>query len=140
VENASCETIMTLLKAAHALEDKLEATLADVGLSGPKFSVLNALVAAKEPMALGELADKLSCVKSNATQMIDRLEAEGLVRRISDAEDRRSVKAELTSSGRERHTAGAAKIAELEARFADAVESEDRSAVARMLRAIVSPD
>ena len=130
---------MTLLKAAHALEDKLEATLADVGLSGPKFSVLNALVAAKEPMALGALADKLSCVKSNATQMIDRLEADGLVRRVSDPEDRRSVKAELTPSGREHHAAGAEKIAELEAKFADAVESEDRSAIARMLRAIVSP-
>ena len=52
--------IFSLLHAAHALEDKVEATLASVGLSGPKFSVLTALVAVGEPVALGELADRLS--------------------------------------------------------------------------------
>jgi DNA-binding MarR family transcriptional regulator len=132
------QSIFSLLKAAHALEDKIEATLASAGLSGPKFAVLGVLVAAREPIALGELADKLSCVKSNATQMIDRLEADGLVRRVADPTDRRSVKAEVTALGRERHAAGAEVIDALEARFSSAVRSEDRSAVARMLRSIES--
>ena len=132
------QSIFSLLKAAHALEDKVESTLAAAGLSGPKFAVLGVLVAAKEPLPLGELADRLSCVKSNATQMIDRLEADGLVRRIPDPDDRRSVRAEVTQRGRERHAAGATAMTELEARFSDAVEAEDRSAVARMLRSIES--
>lgn len=130
------QSIFSLLRAAYALEDRVEATLAAVGLSSPKFSVLGVLVAANEPMALGELAAKLSCVKSNATQMIDRLEADGLVRRIADPVDRRSVKAEITPRGRERHAAGAEVIESLEVRFSRAVRAEDRSAVARMLRSI----
>jgi DNA-binding MarR family transcriptional regulator len=132
------QSILSLLKAAHALEDRVESTLAAAGLSGPKFAVLGVLVAAKEPLPLGELADRLSCVKSNATQMIDRLEADGLVRRIPDPNDRRSVRAEVTQRGRERHAAGAAAMDALEARFSDVVEAEDRSAVARMLRSIES--
>ncbi|MGH7620504.1 MAG: MarR family winged helix-turn-helix transcriptional regulator [Gemmatimonadaceae bacterium] len=130
--------MFALLHAAHALEDKIEASLASVGLSGPKYSVLTALVAAGEPVALGELAGRLSCVKSNVTQMVDRLEADGLVRRIADPEDRRSVKAEVTSVGRERQTAGAAVIDTLEAQFSQAVRAEDRSAVSRLLRSIHS--
>jgi len=132
------QSIFDLLKAAHALEERVEATLATVGLSSPKFAVLGVLVAAKEPLPLGELAEKLSCVKSNATQLVDRLEADGLVRRVADAEDRRSVRAEITALGRERHAAGATVIEALEARFSQAVGAEDRSAVARMLRSIDS--
>lgn len=135
---AGSQTISSLLRAAHALEDKVEATLATEGLSSPKFAVLTALVDAGEPVALGELATRLSCVKSNVTQMVDRLEADGLVRRVADETDRRSVKAEVTPLGRERQQAGAAVIGALEARFSHAVRSEDRSALARMLNSIHS--
>lgn len=131
---ATQTSLFGLLRAAHALEDRVEAALASVGLSGPKYAVLDVLVAAKEPMALGELADKLACVKSNATQMVDRLEADGFARRVADPADRRSVRAEITARGIERHEAGAQIIAELEAQFSEAVRPEDRSAVGRMLR------
>jgi DNA-binding MarR family transcriptional regulator len=130
------QTIHSLLTAAHALEDKVEATLGEVGLSAPKFSVLTALAGVNEPIALGELADRLSCVRSNVTQMIDRLEADGLVRRISDAADRRLVKAEITPRGRELQAAGAAAMGKLEARFSQAIGGEDHAAVERMLRSI----
>src|SRR5476649_2572728 len=86
-------TIFSLLHAAHALEDKLEATLAKVGLSGPKYSVLSELVSSGEALSLSELAARLSCVRSNMTQLVDRLEADQLVRRVDDPTDRRAVKA-----------------------------------------------
>jgi DNA-binding MarR family transcriptional regulator len=135
---AGGQTIFSLLRAAHAFEDMVESTLGSVGLSVPKYSVLTALVAANEAVPLGELAERLSCVKSNVTQMIDRLEADGLVRRVTDASDRRSVRAEVTAMGRERQAAGASAVDALEARFSAAVRSEDKSAVARMLRSIES--
>jgi len=37
---------------------------------------------------------------------VDRLEADGLVKRIDDPADRRAVRAEVTRLGRERHAAG----------------------------------
>src|SRR5215472_9346517 len=69
-----------LIHAAHRVEARLEQALAGV---------------------------KLSCVRSNVTQLVDRLEADGLVKRIDDPADRRAVRAEVTRLGRERHTAGA---------------------------------
>ena len=84
-------TIFSLLHAAHALEDRVEAALENAGLSTPKYSVLSALVAAGEPLSLSELASRLSCVRSNMTQLVDRLESEELVRRVDDPKDRRVV-------------------------------------------------
>jgi DNA-binding MarR family transcriptional regulator len=49
---------------------------------------------------LSQLADRLACVKSNITQLVDRLEADGLVERKSDPRDRRTRLAVLTAAGR----------------------------------------
>ena len=64
------------------------------------------LVEAGGQLPLGQLATKLACVKSNATQLVDRLTAEKLVRRVPDPEDRRSILAELTTEGRQCYAAG----------------------------------
>jgi DNA-binding MarR family transcriptional regulator len=53
------------------------------------------------------MAEKLTCVRSNVTQLVDRLEGEGLVKRIDDPADRRAVRAQVTRLGRERHAVGA---------------------------------
>src|SRR5215475_8237340 len=103
-------TIFHLLHAAAALEDRVGEALGRAGLSMPKFAVLNELVAAKQPLSLSELATRLSCVKSNMTQLIDRLEADGLVQRVDDPSDRRSVKAEITDAGVARQAAGSEEI------------------------------
>jgi len=126
-------TIFSLLHAAHALEDRVEAALQNAGLSTPKFSVLSALVAAGEPLSLSELASRLSCVRSNMTQLVDRLESEELVRRVDDPKDRRIVKASITDAGRERQEAGAERIEQLHQDFAASVKAEDREALGRLL-------
>jgi DNA-binding MarR family transcriptional regulator len=133
---ASDRTIYSLLSAAHALEAKVESTLGEVGLSMPKFSVLSALVAASNPLSLSELASKLSCVRSNMTQLVDRLEADGLVKRVSCPEDRRSVKAEITSLGRERQAAGQTAFDRLNGDFSAAIGQAERDALAKMLDAL----
>jgi DNA-binding MarR family transcriptional regulator len=128
-------TIFDLLSAAHALEERVEAALGQTGLSSAKFAVLNELVAAGEAVSLSELAGRLSCVRSNMTQLIDRLEADGLVRRVDCPSDRRSVKAEITYLGRERQASGTAAIDALHEEFKSKVGGADRQAVERMLNA-----
>jgi DNA-binding MarR family transcriptional regulator len=129
-------TIFSLLHAAHALEDKLEETLNGVGLSTPKYSVLNELSSAGTPLSLSDLAARLSCVRSNMTQLVDRLESDGLVKRIDDPTDRRGVKASITGEGQARHAAGAAEVARLHEDFAANVGDEDKAALRRMLTAL----
>ena len=88
-----------LLHAAQAVEGRMEEAFASVGLSTARFGVLGQLVQAGEPLPLSEIAARLSCVRSNMTQLVDRLEADGLVRRVNDPDDRRSIRAELTPAG-----------------------------------------
>ena len=95
-----------LMHAAHRVEARLEEAVAGVDLSGAKYAALDVLVGQGGSMSLSELAAKLTCVRSNVTQLVDRLEADGLVKRTDDPDDRRSVRAEVTRLGRERHAAG----------------------------------
>ncbi len=92
--------LATLLHAAYAAEAEVEARLAGIGLSMAKLQALKALAAAGESMPLSQLAERLACVKSNITQLVDRLEADGFVARQADPHDRRARLAVLTAPGR----------------------------------------
>src|SRR6266403_3718418 len=70
--------VRTLLGAAQRLEIRVETALAASGLSLTKLAILHHLVQTSEPLQLSRLADRISCVKSNITQLVDRLEADGL--------------------------------------------------------------
>ena len=98
--------LFAVLHASSVLEGRVEARLSDVGLSLAKLAALHRLTEAGESLPLGQLAERLSCVKSNVTQLVDRLEADGLVNRTSDANDRRSRLAVLTDAGRAAYSKG----------------------------------
>src|SRR5208283_5960653 len=104
----------------------METALEEVGLSTPKFAALTHLVDAGEPLSLSECAARMTCVRSNITQLMDRLEAEGLVRRVDDPTDRRGVKAIVTPLGMERQAAGAKKMAGVQKQLARTLSGVDR--------------
>jgi DNA-binding MarR family transcriptional regulator len=116
-----------LVWAGHAVEDRLDAALHPFGLSLPKLGVLRNLIAADGPLPLGALSVRVGCVKSNMTQLIDRLEAEGMVCRVPDPEDRRSVLAEITPEGRRRCDAAALALAVAERDILGGVSAEERA-------------
>jgi DNA-binding MarR family transcriptional regulator len=91
----------SLLHAAAAAEAYVESKLDGIGLSLAKLAALRALADAGESLPLGQLAERLSCVKSNITQLVDRLEADGLVARQADRRDRRTRLAVITAAGRQ---------------------------------------
>lgn len=92
--------LATLLHTAHAAEAAVESSLNEAGLTLAKLVALKALVEAGESLPLSQLAERLSCVKSNITQLVDRLEADGFVQRQASPSDRRTRLAELTPAGR----------------------------------------
>jgi DNA-binding MarR family transcriptional regulator len=125
-----------LIHAAHRVEARLEEALAGVGLSGAKNSALCVLVAEDRPISLSELAEKLTCVRSNVTQLVDRLEADGLVKRTDDPADRRVVRAEVTGLGRRRHAAGARVVDAVLQEVARELSAVDPQALKRALDAV----
>lgn len=122
-----------MLGALHEMEAHLEGALGRVGLSLAKFRTLSQLVEAKEPVPLGSLADRCACVRSNMTQLVDRLEADGLVERVSDPTDRRSVRAALTVQGRARHAEGAEILEQAEREVFARLGDADRASLARLV-------
>ena len=95
-----------MLHASGVLESRMEVRLAEVGLSLAKLAALHQLSLAGDSLPLGQLAERLACVKSNVTQLIDRLEGDGFVSRAADPNDRRSRLAVLTDSGRVAYARG----------------------------------
>jgi DNA-binding MarR family transcriptional regulator len=126
--------LATILHAAHAAESAVESKLDAIGLSLAKLAALKALAEAGELLPLTQLAERLSCVKSNVTQLVDRLEADGFVARQSDTRDRRARLATLTAAGR--------KAAQEGTRVLEAAERELLSHLTRdeaqMLGALLS--
>ena len=130
------EVMFALMQAAGAVERRLEEALAQVDLSMPKFRALTYLVRAGDPVSLGECAANMTCVRSNITQLVDRLEAEGLVRRVEDPNDRRGVRAMVTPLGMERQAAGAKLVEQVQKQFAKSLSGVDRDALTRALEAV----
>ena len=126
----------SLMHAAHSIESRFDEALASVNLSGPKFAALSVLVAEDQPISLSDLAEKLTCVRSNVTQLVDRLEADGLVKRTDDPADRRGVRAEVTKLGRERHAAGLKVVNQVHEAVAKQLSAVDQNALKCALDAI----
>jgi DNA-binding MarR family transcriptional regulator len=133
VPRKSPASLFSLLHAAGAAEGHVESRLAAIGLSLPKLAALHHLVLAGEALPLGELAGRLACVKSNVTQLIDRLEAEGLVRRAADPNDRRSRLAVLTAAGRKAHEQGSRIQQQAEQELFAALSPEESQQLAAAL-------
>ena len=136
LESTGPHWTFSVLHAAHLIEDRIEDALGKVGLSFAKQGALSELASAGEPLTLSQLAARLSCVRSNMTQLVDRLESDGLVKRLDDPDDRRSVRAELTALGREKQRAGEKAVKRVQAEFAASLTSRERSALEAALGAL----
>ena len=65
----------------------------------PRFDVMAALYRRREGVTMSELSRMLLVSNGNATAVVDRLEADGLVRRTPSDTDRRTVFVALTPEG-----------------------------------------
>ncbi|MFD9036655.1 MarR family winged helix-turn-helix transcriptional regulator [Streptomyces sp. NPDC059567] len=97
------EVLGRLQRLGVVLEKEFRAFAAERNLELGEFDVLSTLQRSGPPYELtAGVFRKASMVTSGAiTNRIDRMEAKGLVERIRDTEDRRSVKIRLTERGHE---------------------------------------
>ena len=122
-----------VLHTSGVLETRVESKLSDVGLSIAKLAALHVLAKAGESLPLGQLAERLSCVKSNVTQLVDRLEADGLVSRAADPNDRRSRLAVLTAAGRKAYAKGTEIQSQAEKELFSALSAEESKRLHELL-------
>lgn len=131
---ASASTLVSsFLETADTVEARLEAAVNPIGLSLAKLALLHQLAEANEPLPLSELAQHQNCVRSNITQLVDRLEREGLVRRQPDPADRRSVRAALTAAGDQAYQRGKRALAEEQEAIVRALSSGEATSLRGVL-------
>ena len=95
-----CELIDLLNHVEQCVSREIEDALKAHNLSLAKYNILKALAEEGGRLPFSTLVERLGCVRSNVTGLIDRLQEDHLVRRVDHPEDRRMLFAELTDEGR----------------------------------------
>ncbi len=134
VEDETTQLLRYLMRMGKLAEGRMDALLNEIDLSASRLITLQRLEQAEEPLSLSQLASCLAFVKSNATQLIDRLEQDQLVRRVPHAEDRRCTLIEVTDEGKARHEAGVRIIQPLLNKFDELYTAEERAQLLGLLQ------
>jgi DNA-binding MarR family transcriptional regulator len=95
------EALAALRTASHAFRTVMDRWLERHGLSESRMGVLWRL-RHRDSITLGDLAVELDVSPRNITGLVDHLEADGLVERFPDADDRRATRVRLAASGKQK--------------------------------------
>jgi len=98
-QSSALDAYVKLSRAAAAVQSAIHRHLHDADLTIAQFGVLEALLHLG-PMSQGTLARKILTSPGNLTNVVDKLQGRGLIRRERDATDRRVVLVHLTDRGR----------------------------------------
>jgi len=117
----------------------MEETLAERGLTHGEWSVLGVLKRSGAPYRRkpGVLARHAALSTGAMTNRLDRLEEAGLVRRLPDPGDRRSVQVELTPAGHQAWEDSVDAQAQKEALIVSALSPQERTELNTLLRRVV---
>ncbi len=115
---------------------EMEETLQDFDLTFGEYKVLGSLRRAGPPYrrSPGELAKQEELSSGAMTNRLDGLEQAGLLRRLPDLSDRRSVQVELTEAGKRVWEEAFAAQAEKEVLVASALGSREKEELNALLR------
>jgi DNA-binding MarR family transcriptional regulator len=114
----------------------MEATLAEYDLTSQDFHVLGTL-RNSGPRTPGRLAKREELSTGAMTSRLDKLEREGLIRRVPAPDDRRSVVVELTDAGRAKYETAVSVQARKEAFFASALTKPEQKRLNTLLRKLM---
>lgn len=126
-------------RASRLLERHIEDVFAAHGLHGGRFDVLAALRRAGPPHRLSptDLYSSLLISSGAMTHRLERLANDGLITRVPDSRDGRSVLVELTEKGREAIDAAVEDHIENENAMLSQLSPGERADVSRTLRKLL---
>jgi DNA-binding MarR family transcriptional regulator len=128
-------------RLAHHLERERSVAFARHGLETWSFDVLSALRRAEPEKGLspGQLLAQTLVTSGTMTNRLNHLEDRGLVRRVPNLEDARSLRILLTEAGRERADRALEDLVEREQRLLADLDLGQREELAELLRVLVIP-
>lgn len=138
---ATSKPLLALARADDRVQRTLTEALGRSGLTPTRFNVLMELAATPEGgMALCDIGRRLIRSAPNVTTLIDRLEADGLVRREPDPADRRRVIARITGGGWGALRRGAPAVFEAEGHLLRDIGPGDRATLERLLQRVAADE
>ena len=108
-------------------------TLETIDVRPAQYSVL-VVIGANPGLSQSDLADTLGIERARLVRLLDRLEKRGLTRRLPSPRDRRSHALQLTAEGQKLLKKAKALAATHEARLAEKLGPEPRTAMLEFLR------
>jgi DNA-binding MarR family transcriptional regulator len=98
---AAMAAVTSVMRAQQVLIAHLNDALRPFGLTFPRYEALMLLLfTQKGALPLGKVGERLQVHRTSVTNIVDKLERDGLVQRVPHAEDRRATLAEITLEGR----------------------------------------
>lgn len=93
--------VTSIMRVQQVFLARIEAILRPYGLTFARYEVLRLLAFTRRgTLPVGKIGERLQVHPASVTNAVQRLEADGLVRRRANPDDGRSILAEITDAGR----------------------------------------
>lgn len=100
--SSSLRLLEVISKTSNMVQKVLNKFYKELMLSETQFSALYLVyLAGNDGITLSTLGEKMNVTRANITTLVDRMVARGLIERIINENDRRSIKAVVTDNGKE---------------------------------------
>jgi DNA-binding MarR family transcriptional regulator len=98
--------VTSVMRVQQILQSAVDTALKPHGLTFARYEALVLLYFSRRgSLPMRVMGQRLQLHPTSVTNIVDRLEADGLVKRIAHPTDRRTTLVEITESGRQRRTA-----------------------------------
>jgi DNA-binding MarR family transcriptional regulator len=108
---AGMAAVTSIMRAQQIMLSRIDTELRDLDLTFARYELLMLLLFSRaEELPLVVIGSRLQVHPASVTSAVDRLEQQGLVRRVPHPTDRRTKLAQLTDDGRERALAATDRL------------------------------
>ncbi|MDX8151405.1 MarR family transcriptional regulator [Patulibacter brassicae] len=128
--------VTSVMRVQQILLARLNELLRDEGLTFPRYEALMLLSFTRTgSLPLGKIGQRLQVHRTSVTNIVDKLEQDGLVRRVPHEHDRRATLAEITDEGRAR-AARATERLNADDFGLGALEAQEQELLSTLLRTV----
>ncbi|MFV0426321.1 MAG: MarR family winged helix-turn-helix transcriptional regulator [Beutenbergiaceae bacterium] len=131
------DTSELLIRAAHRLRRHWIASLEPWNVAPHEFRAMR-VIAASNQVRLSDIAHRLHIANRSVTEVVDSLEAKGLVSRSPSPDDRRAVVVTLTATGIDLVDELATARAKAGSQFLEPLSPADTATLHRLLTTIAA--
>ncbi|MDQ3403716.1 MAG: MarR family transcriptional regulator [Actinomycetota bacterium] len=102
-DSSAMAAVTSVMRVQQILQSAVDSALKPHGLTFARYEALVLLTFSQRgSLPMRVMGERLQLHPTSVTNIVDRLEADGLVRRAAHPTDRRTTLAEITEAGRER--------------------------------------